>query len=394
MRTMKLPHLVKRTYTNKAGQVWTGWYYQPPRGSGGTPGVRAKPVPLGDLLASTSPAIPPAEVLAAYAKAAGTPVQMPASEKAIATIYGRWLLWAQAEVKAGRLTRRTLADYETLWTALEPVFGKGNIDALTQPVLLQYFDKRSSKDRGKREVNFLGQLCAWARPRGYMVAANPVDRGLRLQMKVERTRRPTVPADVYWVVWQCADQLVRDTLDLSHMLATRPSEVIRVAMPEPGATELEVQMPKTARRGRAAKRVPITAELQALIDRRRQMNPHSLYVLFDERGQQLHAKGTVRGRFDKARTMARAVCKAAGIEWVEFARLDIRPTAITQIDKTHGRDVARRSAGHTTDKQTAHYVRPEAETGAAADLPRAVSDELAGKVLKVMAELASKGQQQ
>lgn len=393
MRTMKLPGLVTRTYRNAAGTLWVGWYYQPPRGSGGTPGARAKPVPLGSaMVADKPPKVPPAEVLARYSQAASTRVQMPASESAIGTIYTRWLAWAELEVSGRRLQRRTLADYQNHWAALKPVFEHGDINALTQPVLLQYFDKRSSKDRGKREVNFLGLLCAWARPRGYMVAANPVDRGLRQQMKVPRTRRPIAPADVYWVVWQCADQLVRDTLDLSYMLSTRPSEAIRVPMPEPGATELDVAMSKTARSGRAIKRAPITPELRALIERRRALNPHSLYILFDERGQQLRANGAIRSRFMKARDLARTVCEQAGIQWVEFARLDLRPTAITQIDKTHGRDAARRSAGHTTDKQTAHYVRHQAEEITTATLPR-VSDELASKVHKIMAGAAQQAPQ-
>lgn len=389
MAAMKLPNLLKRTYRNRAGQVWTGWYFQPPRSSGGTPGARPKPVPLGDLLADESPKIPPAAVLLAYSKASGNPVQAQTRPGTMAAVYALWLTWAEAEVKGKRLGKRTLQDYQNHWRMLEPVFAGGQIDALTQPVLLQYFDKRSSKDQGKREVNFIGLLCSWARPRGYMLNPNPVDRGLRQQMKVPRTKRPTVPPEVYWVVWHCGDQLVRDTLDLSHMLATRPTEAIRVPMPPQDADTIDAMMPKTARSGRAIKTAPVTPALRALLDRRRAMHPHSLYVLFDEHGQQLRANGTIRSRFDKARKLARQVCEQAGIAWVEFARLDLRPTAITQVDKSHGRDEARKLAGHSTDKQTAHYVRHGAEVVTVATLPP-VSDVLAGTVQKILTELARK----
>lgn len=371
MRAMKLPYLRIRKYVNKAGDTWVGYYFEPPRGSGGEPGVKPAPVPLGDETVrkgSPLPKVPPAAVLAKYSEVY-KPVKITAAVGTVRAVYLRWLEWARNEVRAGRLGTRSLGDYEDHWAFLEPVFGNGPIDGLTQAVLLAYFDKRTSKDRGKREVNFLGMLCAWARPRNYMTAPNPVDRGLRLQMRVQRTRKPVISPEVYRVVWACGDQLVRDTLDLSYMLATRPSEAIRVPMPEADATELQKIMPKTSKRGRALVKIPMTPDLQALVDRRRAMCPDSLYVLFDEKGQQLRSNGAIRSRLYKARDLAKQVCEKAEIPWQDFTRMQLRPTAITNADKIHGRQEARRLAGHTTEKQTAEYIRHEAEEAIAAELP-------------------------
>jgi integrase len=370
---MKLPYLRTRKYTNRAGKTWIGYYYEPPRGSGGEPGVRPKPVPLGDetfLKNEKRTKIPPPEVLAKYSEVAKVKIAGSAAAGTIAAVYDRWLKWAEAEVKASRLARRTLDDYEAHWKELEPVFGLGAINALSQPVLLQYFDRRTSKDRAKREVNFLGLLCAWARPRGMMQVPNPVDRGLRLQMKVARKLKPTVPADVYRVVWTCGDQLVRDVLDLSYMLATRPSEALGIPMPAVGATELEKHLPKTSKRGRSVVRIPITPELQAFIDRRRALRPNSLYLLFDDDGRQLLPQGMVRTRLYKAIKLAKKVCEKLEIKWVDLTRQQLRPTAITQVDKVQGREGARKLAGHTTEKQTADYIRHEAEEAIAAALPQ------------------------
>jgi hypothetical protein len=387
MRRMKLPHVVKRTYTNKAGATWIGYYYQPPRG---VDGARPKPIALGaHQVTSKGPHSPPAEVLVAYGEIAGKTVELPARDGTVGSIYARYLKWAANEVREKRLGRRTLDDYEAHWVELERVFGAGQVNALTQPILLGYFDRRSSKDRGKREICFLGVLCAWARARGYMTAANPVDRGLRRQMKVSKKIAPVVSADAYWVVWQCGDQLVRDTLDLSLMAACRPSEALRVAMPEPGATELELAMRKTEHSGRPAKRIPITPAMAALIERRRGLQPHSLYVLFDEKGQQLRPTGSIRSRLQKARDLAEKVCKEAGIAWTDVTLQRLRPTAVTQVDKDHGREEARKLAGHTTEKQTAHYIRHEAEMATPAAL-FASDPALIAKVEKIKAELASK----
>lgn len=397
MPAMKLPYLRTRKFTNKDGDTWIGYYYEPPRGSGGRPGGKPKPIALGShMVRGVMPTTPPADVLLAYGALMGTAVKLPpsagpigstAAPGSVAAIYELWYGWARKEVAAGRLARRTLEDYEDHWAALEPVFGAGQVNTLTQPILLDYFDRRTSKDRGKRELNFLGLLSAWARARGHMTAANPVDRGLRKQMKVDKKpKAPPVPAEAYWVVWHCGDQLVRDALDLAYQLATRPAEVLRVPMPDVDATEIEAPMPKTARSGRATKMVPITTELSVLIERRRKLQPHSLYVLFDDHGQQLRAGGALRSRLYKARDLAKKVCEAAEIKWVDFTLQQLRPTAITQVDKSHGREEARKLGGHTTEKQTAHYVRHGAELVTPAALP-AIDIELQTRVEAIKQQL-------
>lgn len=389
---VKLPHLRVRKYRNKAGGLWVGYYFEPPRGAGGEPGVRPKPIPLGHemLKKGEKPSgVPPPEVLAKYSEHAKVRIAVPAASGSVAAVYHRWHQWAEAEVKGGRLGKRTLQDYESHWKELEPVFGPGPMNGLGQPVLLQYFDRRSSKDRAKREVNFVGLLCAWARPRGMMQAPNPVDRGLRLQMKVQRKLKPPVPPEVYRVVWTCGDQLVRDTLDLSYMLATRPAEALRVPMPEVGAKEVEKFLPKTSKRGRTAVKIPITPELQDFIDRRRALNPKSLYLLFDDDGRQLLPQGMVRTRLYKAIKLAKKVCEKLEIKWVPLTRQQLRPTAITQVVKVQDLEGARKLAGHTTQKQTADYVRSEAEEAFAATLP-AFDARLCERVEELMAMLASK----
>jgi integrase len=385
---VKLPGLIKRTYANRAGETWIGYYFQAGRGDGGT---RPKPVALGHhLVKGRGPHTPPPEVLAAYGKLARVDVRAATGPGTVQAVYDAWHRWAQLEVKADRLSRRSLKDYEQHWSDLAGMFADGRIEALTQPVLLDYFDQRTSKDRGKREVAFLGLLCAWARGRGYMHAANPVDRGLRHQLKVDkRPKAPTVGADTYWVVWQCADQLVRDALDVTLIMGTRVNEALRVPMPAPDDTEIEAPQPKTRKSGRASKMVPITPQLQALIERRRALHPHSLYLLFDEKGQQLRPTGAIRSRLYKARDLAKQVCQAAGINWIDFTRQQLRPTAVTQVDKSHGRDEARKLAGHATDRQTAHYVRHEAERVTPAALP-APNIELQARIEAIKVQLASR----
>lgn len=76
-----------------------------------------------------------------------------------------------------------------------------------------------------------------------------------------------------------------------------------------------------------------------------------------------------RTRLTKAIRKAKVLCAELGIEWVNFTRQQLRPTALTSADKVNGRDAVRRLAGHTTEKQTADYIRHDTEIASPAVLP-------------------------
>ena len=128
-------------------------------------------------------------------------------------------------------------------------------------------------------------------------------------------------------------------------------------------------MPKTVKRGTRAVKFPVTPDLAGLIERRRALNPNSLYLLFDDEGRQLLEQGMIRTRLTKAIQKAKVVCAQLGIYWVPFTRQQLRPTVLTHADKVNARDAVRRLAGHTTEKQTADYIRHEAEIASPAVLP-------------------------
>jgi integrase len=96
----------------------------------------------------------------------------------------------------------------------------------------------------------------------------------------------------------------------------------------------------------------------------------------------------VRTRLYKAIKLAKKVCEQLGIKWVNLTRQQLRPTAVTQVDKVQGREGARKLAGHTTEKQTADYIRHEAEEAEAAKLP-AFDPELTERIELAKAVLAA-----
>ena len=92
-------------------------------------------------------------------------------------------------------------------------------------------------------------------------------------------------------------------------------------------------------------------------------------ILCDEQGQHLLLQGKFRYRFDQARDAAgerlkeinaelgEDAMREMGLEWIRFQFRDMRPKAATDNERNKGMDATRRLLGHTTEKQTADYVR-------------------------------------
>ncbi len=148
--------------------------------------------------------------------------------------------------------------------------------------MLRYFDARTSNVSAKKEIKFLSVLCSWAKSRGWMRSANPVE-GTTRQMKVDESRDVT--------------------------------------------------------------------------------------ILCDEKGQKLLLQGKFRSRFYNAREAAKnhidtlteehgaAKLHELGLAWFPFQFRDLRPKAATDKERATGMAETRRFLGHTTERQTADYVR-------------------------------------
>jgi integrase len=92
-------------------------------------------------------------------------------------------------------------------------------------------------------------------------------------------------------------------------------------------------------------------------------------ILCDEKGQKLLLQRKFRSRFSKARKAAKKEIDALasevgseklhelGLEWFSFQFRDLRPKAATDKERATGMAETRRFLGHTTERQTAEYVR-------------------------------------
>ncbi|MGI4846816.1 MAG: hypothetical protein ACRYGK_01570 [Janthinobacterium lividum] len=279
--------MIQRSYKNKQGDVWIGYYYEHPR----DPAGKRKVVPLGSDLA---------EAKKKWAELEGMPPPIDS-----ATVEGVWedyILWAEKSPEAD-ITARTIKDRRAYWRELKPVFGATAIDALLPGHIQPYFDARSSKVSAKKELKFLGTMCNWARARGKMKAPNPTI-GLMRGLKVDESRNVYVEDADLDRVYRHAGDIVRDCLDLAYLTGQRPADVRKMRWDQIVEGRLEVKQNKTG----AKIRIAIVGELKAVIDRARERTTtlpcKSLTILADPDGMPLKEFGYFRSQFDKARDAA------------------------------------------------------------------------------------------
>lgn len=254
------PRMSRRTYTNRRGQTWTGYYYVYPRDDNG----KRKVVPLGSDLN---------EAKKRWAELENTTFVSPTS---VSGVLDKYFVWAKAE---SGLSQRTLRDYEDHRKYLEPVFGEVPIDQMRPEFFLRYFTKRTSKIRAKKEIKFLSTLFNWARARGLMLIANPAA-GITRQLKTPSKREIYVTDADYKLVWEHGTDFVRDAMDIAYCTGQRPSDVLSMRWSDISDGVLTVKQAKTGE----VVRIAVIGELANVLDRIRARQVVGKTIVCNARG--------------------------------------------------------------------------------------------------------------
>jgi integrase len=313
--------MVRRSGTLKSGKVWEAFYFD-----GLREGKRYF-YPLGNDLKAA---------LRKWADLQGTKRAENGTFDSVADRYVKDVLPAKPQT--------TQDDYQNSIKQLRKVFGPHPLEAVKTKHLAQYRDKRSAKVRANRELAVFSILWNQAREWGVTDLPNPVQ-GLHKNKETPRTR--LVSKDEYQAVYEKADYLLKDALDLAYLTAQRPADVLKMSMADIGNGELLVKQGKTGK----TVRISIEGRLSEVIARakeRARSAPIAHFALLQtETGRPL-SKGMLRVRFDAART-------AAG---VSFQYRDLRPMGLTAQPDL---EAARALAGHGTSAITSRVYRRAGE---------------------------------
>lgn len=332
----------KRTRHGKNGQVWVSYYYAA-RIDGKT-----KEIPLGTDLNQAK--IKWAEL------EGGEPPKDIRLFCAALDRYEKEIIPTKAP--------RTQKDNLSYATWLRKVFDNVVIDDITPQMIAQYRDLRGKKApiRANREISLLSHIWNMAREWGYTAKENPV-KGVRKNK--ETPRDYYADDDVWFAVYDCACQELKDALDLAYLTGQRPADVMNMKFSDINNGALEIRQNKTAKK----LRILLTGDtgpnaLGQLIERikSRPTKIKSFSIVHNAAGYPLSA-AMLRGRFDKARKQAASFALSDGnaklaLKIKEFQFRDTRPKAASEIDL----DAASKLLGHSDKSLTERVYRRIGDT--------------------------------
>ena len=328
------PRMIIRTYKNKKGDTWVGYYYEYPRDENG----KRKVVSLGDNFA---------EAKKRWGEIEGCAI--PTSQQTLKRVYTEYMVWAENLSESG-LTPRTLRDRKSYWRSLEPVFGDIDPDDIKPGHIMQYYDRRSSKISAKKEIKFLSVVYNWGIGRGYINTLNPTA-GITRQMKVKEKRDIYVTDEEFYLVYKHAKGVIRDALDIAYLTGQRPADVKKMRWGDIQDGYLHVTQNKTG----AKLKIKVAGELAEVLNNIKSRGVVSMTILSDPIGRALNEYGYFRYHFNKARDAAEAEAKERGIPFQRFQFRDLRPKSATDMQNVKK---AQELLGHTTEKMTRQvYIR-------------------------------------
>lgn len=234
--------------------------------------------------------------------------------------------------------RKTQRDQDRQLDTLKAAFPDALLDEIEPVHIARYRDKRSKKTAANREMALFSHLWNWCREQGYTSKSNPVQ-GVR--KNPERPRERYVTDEEYQAVWNEADAILQDAMDLALLTGQRKGDVLNMRVSDIADGCLFVRQGKTNK----PLRIEIEGELSEVIERikSRPRKATGNWLIQTEDGQRV-TNEMLRGRFDKAR-------KDAGADW-QFR--DLRAKSASDSD---GLQEAQERLGHEDSRITRRVYR-------------------------------------
>lgn len=200
--------------------------------------------------------------------------------------------------------------------------------------------RRSAPVAANREKSLLSHLWNRCRQKGYTDLPNPCAGVNRFR---EDGRDVYVEDDILQRVYDAADQVLKDAMDLAYLTGQRPTDMRELDRRNIKDGTLVLRQGKT----KTPVRIAITGELKVLIDRLLSLKrpddaPISTRLLLGEDWLPI-GKHALRYRFDKARYSSSATCARR-----QARTRPIRPATFAQLQQ---------QLGHKSVTTTEIYVR-------------------------------------
>ncbi len=232
----------------------------------------------------------------------------------------------------------TQKDNEREWAMLEPVFGASPFPQVKPVHVKQYIRGRSAKVRANREKALLSHIWNFAREEGLTDLPNPC---AGIKGNKESGRDKYVEDMEYLSLYNAADDVLQDALDLMLFTGQRPADVLKMKRSDIRDGALWVTQNKTGHQVG----ITITGEFALIMDRilNRKRAVASLYLVANDQGQRI-TYWALDYRFRQARESAD----------VDFQMRDLRAKNASDTDTV---EEANTRLAHTTTNMTDKYRR-------------------------------------
>lgn len=224
------------------------------------------------------------------------------------------------------------------------------LDSIDPVHIRQYLDFRvSAKVRANREKALFSAIFNFARERGLTNQENPC-RGVKGYK--EKGRDIYIDDDLLNLVYQFAEEPLKNALDIAYLTGQRPADVLKLRRADIKDGALWIKQNKSG----AKVRVNIEGRLDRVLQSINSNKVISLKLLNNAEGQPL-TKYMLRGAFDRARLAARAAHPELDQQIKAFQFRDLRAKAGTDKEEVQGMPAAQAQLGHSSPVMTAQYVR-------------------------------------
>jgi integrase len=213
----------------------------------------------------------------------------------------------------------TRLGYAKSLKALRPVFEDASWDGVTMKTLKDYLRKRTAKTQGNREMALLSLIWRWAQTED-LTNLNWPAHGLNKSRwkNKEAAREVEVSDEDFAALYEAADPLLRDYLQLATATGLRVTDLVALRLSDVRGSALVVTANKTGK--------PLEIDLTGsvaldVIERRKAVKVPHVFLL--AHGNKPVTWRMVRDRFNKAR-------KLAGVEHLVLRDLRKRAASLSE----------------------------------------------------------------
>ncbi|MDH2923977.1 integrase-like protein [Nicoletella semolina] len=228
-------------------------------------------------------------------------------------------------------------------------FSDAPLEQITAQHIREYMNwRKETPSAANNEFSMFGHIWQHAREWGYTNLPSPNTNMKRFPI---RKREIYVEDHIFQMVYEFADQDMKDLMDLAYLTGQRPVDLANLEREHIFDGYLHIVQQKT----NAKLRIEIVGQLAEILHRRLE-TAIGIYLFTTKKGEKMTARKLGK-RFIVYREHAIKAYPEHKKELTAFQFRDLRAKSGTDIAMTSGEEMARQQLGHTNIQMTKTYIR-------------------------------------